>query len=292
MGVYAAAAGAVYKGIGSDKAAKAASDAAAAQEGEARRQRAEAIGAAQTAGERTMNLANASPRELRAYEMSLGAAERQLAQDQRLVDAIDPALMEASKQILGLIRGDNANTPYAAMRDKQRQEVLNNIRQRFGPGGETTSAGQKMLRDFDINANYQGEQVRQGSIGNLFNVLNARPDLSRSASLANAAGANYANLQARRVNASEFAGTSLLNAMNGTNTAVLNSAGSAYTGSLLKGRAMDQIGNRFLDFASQAAGQTVGAFTGGVGGTGKPGQSAPQQQNMQAVNEKDWSTTA
>ncbi len=273
------AGGKVMQYYGAKKEAEAAANAARDQFNTASAQKAELVGQVRQNNIQNMDFAKASPQELRAYDQSLQAGEKQLASDQRYMDAIDPSVMEASKQILGILKGDTSSgimAPYAEQRNQQRQQVLNQIRQRFGPGGESTAAGQKMLREFDMNANMQGAQMGQGQLGNLFNVLGQRGDYHMGANMLNAAGGNYSNIQNRLLNTSVNNGNAMAAAISGGNAPILQSSGYANVSGQLMGRNQQQIGREWSQDSAQFMGIMGSAMTGSSGGGGK---GAPQMDN-------------
>ena len=138
--------------ISGASAADAAGRAAMAQAAEARASREAILREAGALEDKTMALAKASPEELRAHEASLMAADKQLKSDEQLLASVDPALMEASSQVLKLLRGERsaALAPLDTQRAEQRKQLLDSLRQQYGPGAETSSLGLKALRDFDM----------------------------------------------------------------------------------------------------------------------------------------------
>lgn len=273
------AGGKVMQYYGARKEAEAASNAMRDQWNTANAQKAELMGQVNKNNQQNMDFAKASPQELRAYEASLGSAEKQNTIDQQLVDAINPSVMEASKQVLGILRGDTSSGamgPYAQQRDQQRQQVINQLRQKFGPGGETTSAGQKALRDFDLSANMQGAQLGQQQLGSLYNVINGRPTMANSENMLNAAGGNFSMLQNRMLNTSVNNGNALTAAMSGANAPILQSSGYANIGGQLMGRNQQQIGREWSQDSAQFMGIMGSAMTGSSGGGGK---GAPQMDS-------------
>lgn len=253
--------GTVMSYIGGQKEAKAAGKAAQAQEAEARRARELIL----TEGRR-IESESINPRELSAYEMQLGAAEKQLASDQRLLYSIDPALMEASKQVLSLLRGEQTGVGNAvgAQRAQQRQALLNNLRAQLGPGAETSAAGIRALQQFDSETAMVGANTQNQSLASLFGVINSRPDLMKGAEIAGAAGAGFGAAQTRKTNA----GLGMLSALSGANQSVIGSSGSQFVTDQLRGRTTRATGDAW----SAASAQFMGSMVGGMTGTGAAGK--------------------
>ncbi len=248
-----------FMGGGGNKAAQRAAE---ERQRVAQMQRAEAIGEAKRSGSTVRDLAQASPQELATMERGLSAGMQQLDQRKRLLEAVDPSIMEASKQILGILRGDQtggAMSSFGQQRDMQRQQLLNRIRQRFGPGGESTAAGMKMLSDFDAQMNAAGVGVAQGQLQSLTGLagsLNQMPGELGVMGLQNTALAG--TFKNRMLDAEKYAGSSMLNAMNGTAQNVYDSAGASQLGGILQGRQNQQNFNQLMQTGATFAGAMYG----------------------------------
>lgn len=232
---------------GANAAAKATERSAAAARETASAERQLMLSESDRIGADLARLAEASPQELRAYEASLGAAEGQLQRRQKLLEAIDPAIMEASNQVLRLLRGEEAGAtaPMKAQRDQQRAQLINSLRNQFGPGGETSSAGARQLRQFDMETNNMLQSTQAGSLNQLFGIAQAGQGFGLGQELGdlNLAGRNFSALQERKLNARQASGQSLLAALSGTSQNIINSAGSQYAGDLIRARAQGQMVN-------------------------------------------------
>lgn len=107
--------------------------------------------------------------ELQQMEHAVDINERDLARREKLIASSDPALIEAGQQALKLLQGQDASTlaPIRKQRDQQRQQLLNQLRQRLGPGAEESAAGARALSEFDAATNAQLTGAQQSSLGML-----------------------------------------------------------------------------------------------------------------------------
>ncbi len=263
MGKVGNAIGDVVGGItGANRAADAAQAAANAQADAARGTRADVL----RESARMESLAQATPQELSALSRSYASAEQDLAREERLMSAIDPALMEASKQALNLLRGQTAdiNKPMTDMRNSQRQNLLSSLRSQYGPGAESTSIGQRALQQFDMETNALFAQNQNNALNQAFGI--ATTDAGARSRAANAGlqqvGQGYGALQGRRLNA---AGNTL-NALAGTSQQMIQAAGAPYVGEALRGQAQQSFFNNGMKAAAMAYG--MGAFGGGAAPAG------------------------
>jgi hypothetical protein len=230
------------------RGARAAQRAALAQQAEARRQQ-----------ELALSLAE-SPQELAALGRSLDTQEKSLARQEKLIAAIDPVTLEASQQALGLLRGEESRAldPIRKQRKRQRQQLINSLREQMGPGAESSSAGLQALQNFDIQTSQQIEGSQQGTLSQLFGIAQGGQD-SRLAGQAQGFGqiaGGFGNIAQRKVGAAL-----------GTGGAIIGSAGAQFTGDALRAQQIRGIGGELLQ-----AGTTIGAaFAGGAGGFGGGG---------------------
>lgn len=119
------------------------------------------------------------------FEKDIANQEKNLARQEQMISQIDPTIIEASQQVLRLMKGDNAGTlaPLQRQRDMQRQKLMNSLRAQLGPGAESTSAGLKALTAFDnesANLFAGAQQQAIGQLGQTAGQFNAvRPDMFR-----------------------------------------------------------------------------------------------------------------
>jgi len=232
-------------GRGSKRAARAAGRAAMARETEARRQQDLAVAAAE------------SPQELAALERSLGTQEKSLERQERLVQALDPAIIEASQQALQLLRGESAAAldPIRKQRDQDRQKLVNTLREQLGSGAETTSAGQQALQNFDFQTSQVLAGQQQQSLSQLFGFGSSGGNqlASVAGGFRNIAG-GFGNIASRKVGA-----------LTGTAGGVTGASGSQFVQSQLRGQQAQQAGRGFLELGTKLG---AAALTGGASGAG------------------------
>lgn len=294
----------IISGNASDREAQAAQQAAEAQAAAAGAAKAEVTARANLYEREAMDLAKASPQELRAYEQVLANNSKQLASDEKLLASIDPQLLEASSQALAVMRGiqnpsgraPNNYAPFEAARKAERQRLVSSLVEQYGPGAETSSIGLKALREFDLASATQSAQFgmqndqqqfqnqmaqAQGYSGlaALFGGLRGQADLTRG----NAQNMSLASIfQNRMLNTKLQAGAQGLSAVAGTQAAVINSAGAQYVGDQMRARYDGAMANQFTQGAIQfgTAAMGAGAFSGGGRGAGAGAASAANQMQQ------------
>lgn len=215
-------------------------------------------------------LARATPQELRAIEEQFGAAMRQLENDEKLLSAVDPALMEASQQALKLLRGEDAASvaPLKRQREEQRQALINSLREQYGGSAESSSLGIKALRQFDNETSQLLQGAQRGTMGALLGVAGgARPNMSNNVSAIGASLGSMGNIQQRRLGASQVGWGQLMSNYSGTSNAVVSSAGAPMTSQVLSNQANAQmwgnIGNQFSNLGGMAMGAGMTGYMGG-----------------------------
>lgn len=211
------------------------------------------------------NLIAASPDQLATLTQNLGYAQKQAASDQRLLDAIDPAIMEASKQALSILQGGQSATTSAMSNQLQRrrQQLVNSLREQYGPGAENSAMGQKMLRDFDLQSDTQLAQTNQNSLAQLFGMGTTRVN-GAGISNVNAASGALQNFNQQRIG-TEFMGLgSILDAKNRGYAARSGTAGAGETANIMNSSAQQSFWNNWSN-SSMAFGEAFGGFGMGSG---------------------------
>lgn len=262
MGLATAAAvvggGALLQNMGMNSAASAAQGAANAQAAETAKQRAAILKAADSNALAALNLAEATPQELASLERAYGSADRALSREEKLINAIDPSIMEASKQALALLQGQTAdiNKPMLDLRNSQRQKLVNQLREQYGPGAETSAIGQRALQSFDMETNSLFAKNQSDALNQVFGIasqdLGGR--LSRGVSTVQQVGQGYSALQDRKLNTQLNTGAAKLNALSGTASSMIQSAGAPYVGASLQAQGLSQLGNTAMNLGGMAAG--------------------------------------
>lgn len=247
---------------GSNQQARAAGRAARAQERAALSQQR----FARETQDRAIELAD-SPQELRALESSLAQQEQAVQRQATLFSALDPAVLEASEQALALLQGEDAKAldPIRRQRQRQRQQLLNTLREQLGPGAETSSAGQKAIQNFDFETSQQLAGAQQSSLGQLFEIGQSgavnRGQLGQGIGQIASIGQAFGNVAGRKVGA--LTGTSPFVAQAGQ--AVVGSAGSRHTESALRGQFMNQFITDRIKAGEQIGAAAIGGAAKGFG---------------------------
>lgn len=235
--------------------ARAAQQAAMAQAEEARRQQAMILQQGGKNRAEAMSLADASPQELAALSRAYSQTSTQLDRQERLLQAVDPAIMEASNQVLKLIRGESAGLSQAlgAQRQSQRQALVNSLRSRFGPDAENSSIGQRILSQFDMQSDVMHQQAQQSSLSQAMGVAGhdfGAPQ-TRNIGQLQQIGQGYGALQERKLNASMGTGNAMLAALGGSSAPVIQSAGAPYVGDALRAQSNSSFMNNAMNAGVQ-----------------------------------------
>lgn len=228
------------------KARRAASRAARAQEAAAGQLRAD-----------VMDIAKLSPQQIAQEEQVLQKQNASLQRQERLIASIDPAILEASQQALKLLKGEESSAlaPLRNRRQRQRQQLLDTLRQQLGPGAETSSAGQQALQKFDAETADVMAGRQQATLGSLFGMASQGAGLRQG--LQGGIG-----LLAGMSQASQNRNLDQARLLSGVGQGQVQTAGSRFTGDLIRAQQLQGLG---MDF-SRAAGQAVGAFATASGG--------------------------
>lgn len=216
-------------------------------------------------GQVGLKLAEATPQELAALDRSMTSSLGQLDREEKLLAAIDPAIMEASQQALKLLRGETAGITSAVntQRTAQRTKLVNSLREQYGPGAELSSLGQKALQQFDMESNTMFAQNQGNALNQVFGI--AGQDFGgrtqRAISGLQGVGEGYGNIQNRRLNANN----ALIAAMSGSAPAVINSAGAGAVQSQLWGSGLASIGSGLMGIGATNMGANAASGGNGLG---------------------------
>ena len=199
MGLEVLAATAVVSTVGGalagEKKAKAIGDAANAQ-----------LGQQQADRDLALKYAEPSPDELKQLNQAIGLNETDIARKQKLLDSSDPAIIEAGKQALQLLRGEDAKTlaPLRTNIAKQESALREKLMAQLGPGYENTTAGLQALQAFNEQANGALVNAQQGSLAQLLGVAqDTSGRYGLQSNIANASGlaGMFGNISNRQVSA-------------------------------------------------------------------------------------------
>lgn len=256
--------------FGTDKMAASAQAAAAEQQATAKSQQAAALDESRKYQTNMNALADMSPQQMSQHGQMLQAASKNLQQRQKMFDSIDPALMEASKQVLNLLQGGaSASTP---ARSAQREQLVNQLRSQYGPGAENTSAGQQALQQFDMGT----LGARNQDLGTLMGVGQYGNQLASGVDQ----GIGTLGGAQQQLMGAQTAGTnSVLGSMMGTNGAVLGGSGASEVANQINYGAQkgfwDNWAQSSMKFGEAFGGAGVGGSMGGKGGGGGGAGSVP-----------------
>lgn len=192
--------------------------------------------------------AEATPEELANLQNSIKFAQYDIDRKQKLLDSADPALIEAGKNALAMLKGQEAGVLGPMKQNIARQEST--LRQRlaaqYGPGYESTTAGQNALAAFQQQANMSLEQAQQASLGQLLGVVQNTAAQNANLNMQQTLGQMLGGIQGRKINTLQGFGVD---------------PALGYAGQMSKA----QILPKMINTASQVAGiiSGAGAFTGG-----------------------------
>lgn len=242
---------------GAANAAQAAANAQAQMAGQTRNQ---ILGYSGQLEKDAMSLAEASPQELGALSRAYASAEQNLGREEKLLASIDPALMEASKQALSILRGEPSglNQGVMAQRGLQRQQLMNSLRAQYGPGAETSSIGQKVLQGFDA----ESQNMSMNNLGSLMNIATTDLGARQQRGIAGLqqVGQGYGALQERKLNTRLNTGAQTLGALSGTSQQMIQSAGAPFVGDAIRAQGQQSLFN--MGAQAGAAYLTGGATLG------------------------------
>ncbi len=239
----------------------AAQDAADAQgqiaEAQLEQQRADRA-AAQAAAEPT-------PQELAQLNRAISLNEADITRKERLIASSDPALIEAGKQALELLKGTEAKTlgPLKSKIAKEEQTLRQKLAAQLGPGYENTTAGIQALAAFQESSSNALTSAQNQTLSQLLGV--AQDTSSRYGNQTNIANAGtiaglFGNQSNRRVAA--------------ITGAPITASGAQFVNDLQSARGVQQTVNQIY----QAAGMAAPYLTGSGLGNTKPSPTAGTSQ--------------
>lgn len=242
------AVGAGISYLGAQKSAGAAQASAEAQAAQAAANRSQTMKLLGTSSQSATDLAEASPQELAMLGEQYGVASKNLQRQQELMDSINPALMEASKQALSILRGGPASSTDGIMgvRNQQRQQLINSLKSQYGPGAESSSIGMQALMQFD----QQSESMKQGAMSNLFNLAESgapQANLMNGLNGLQSVASGYSAIQNRQLN-TQLTG---IGDIAGVQNQMLQTAGAPFVGAALQGQGLGSLGNNIGNSATQ-----------------------------------------
>lgn len=235
-----------------DGGADAATNAAKAKQDEARRQFEMIKGLTDTAT--TSGIAQ--------FEKDIANQEKNLGRQEQLISQLDPTIIEASQQALRLLKGEDASTlaPLKRQRERQRQKIVNSLREQLGPGAETSTAGMQALTMFDSETDQLMSGAQQQALGNLGNIssqfTSQRPDMFREIMGRSQFGQGKSDLLFKQAGM-----------LQGSGQAMIDTAGAEWTGDVIRGQQNRAFNLKLFDAAVQGGMMLAGAPPGGAKGT-------------------------
>jgi hypothetical protein len=222
--------------------------------------------------------AEANPEELASIdaliqnrEATLGRNGRLIAQQEQILNAVNPAIKEAGKQALQLLKGQEAES-LSFVRDqraKDRTKLEQTLQQRLGSGFETSTAGIAALSAFDDATSSRLFESQQTSLGNFLGVaqtasqtgVNAINSLSQTSLQSSIAPLQaQQNIAGRKVNAIAQTPVDFAN--------VIQTAGADQVGDIQRAQTLEDLGNFGMKVGM------MNAFKSGKvgGGSGQSGE--------------------
>lgn len=260
------------------RAAGAAGAAAQAQAYQAMLTRRQIMASSAELGKTVTDSAAATPQELNILGQAYEASSQNIAQQQKLMAAIDPALMESSKQALTLLQGGKAqiNEPMMNLRNSQRTQLLNQLISKYGPGAQTSAIGQRALQQFDMQTDSMFQQNQQQSLSQLMGISqsgnNNTNTLGGAIGGLQSVGSGYSGIQNRIVGANTNVMNSTLSALAGSSAQMIQTAGAPYVEAGLKAQGEAAMYGNIGNMAG-TLGMLYGGGKGGAGG-GSGGNSS------------------
>lgn len=214
------------------------------------------LGEARATRELALEAAEPSPEELSQMTRAVELNEQVIARKERLIESADPAVIEAGRQALQLLQGEEAKTldPIKRQRQEQRSTLQDRLQAQLGTGFETSTAGIQALNDFDQGTDSLLAQEQDRSLGRLLGIAERTTQqqglagaASRSINLANLLGGP----SRRRVAAIQ-------------GTPITPFAGAPFVESAQQAQVIGSAFGQIAGGASTAL--TLGALTGNLGG--------------------------
>lgn len=222
-----------------------------------------------------------APSQQAALDKAMAYQQQNIQRQQRLVDSIDPSLIEAGQQMHSLLQGQSAPVlkNFQDQRQLQKQQMLAQLRQQVGPGAETSSMGQNMLLKFDQETANMQNSIQQQYLDKVSNLaLGGGQTLTDVMNKASGTLADLGNQMGQ-------IGLNKANIINGgtvsmapSQQAVVNAAGGEFKEQQIIGQGIQQLGAMGMVGAMGGYGKAAakGAETSGTLGdlSNIPGSNA------------------
>jgi hypothetical protein len=221
--------------------------------------------------DRAVRLAKATPQELKLIESNTRDAEIALNRERKVLEAIDPALIDAGQQAYKMLQGKEAAilAPLNRARARQRTVLEENLRRQLGPGFETSSSGIEALTKFDTQSQDIYTQAQQGAIMQLLGSAQQTRGMAATGefnalSAQRASSAMIGNIRSRQIGAITGTAPGMINTAGGMASAVAGGFGAV--GQLAGFAAMAGAGGaanatKPMDVLSSESGHAGSGFT-------------------------------
>lgn len=203
--------GSTIQGISGGKAAKEMSDVAREQLAFQKKAYEKELEIRDLAFRKAREAAIPSPVELKAIDTMITRSEAQLkkslemiSRNEKVLNSMEPAMKESGMQLYKALRGEAVPMlkPIIERRTRQKQQLEQQLAERFGPGFRSTSAGLMALNNFDTQT---ADTLTNASFASIDSLLKTNVSLAQAfgtevrgnvASVQNAfAGANSGTAQ-------------------------------------------------------------------------------------------------
>lgn len=132
------------------------------------------MGAAQLAQQRAdrqqaLSILQPTQQQIQQLQEAMAVNSQQIGQSQQLLQATNPAIIQAAAQAQGLLQGKDAPmlAPIRNQRAQQRAQLEQSLMQQLGSGYKTSSAGLQALNNFDQQTADLMTNAQQSSIAQL-----------------------------------------------------------------------------------------------------------------------------
>lgn len=146
--------------------------------------------------------AEATPEELANLQSAIKFSQNDIDRKTKLLASADPALMEAGKSALAMLRGQEASVLSPLRNNIARQEsaLRSKLAAQYGPGYESTTAGQNALAAFQQQANSSLATAQQNSLGQLLGVVQNVASQNSNLNTQTTLGQLLGSIQGRKIN--------------------------------------------------------------------------------------------
>lgn len=207
--------------------------------------------------------------EIIQLQRAVQTNQQDIVRQQRILDSTDPAVIEAGKQALNLMKGVESSTlaPLRSKLQKDEQTLRGKLLKQLGPGYENSTAGIQALNAFQESSSNALSNAQQTAINSYLGTAQnfSSQGLSQQTSQAGTLGSLYGNIAQRKVSAVQ--GSPI-------------NAGLQYAGEMASAQAKQQNFGQLM----QIGGMAVGAVTGGIGGAALGGMTSGTGVNPQTIN--------